>query len=80
MPGNAEDAESIRKAYRNGDLTEEEIRSCAGRILELLSQLAYFRTSSGCHSKNFSKLLTSCFAFFFLGIHFFIGKIYVVIE
>lgn len=40
MPGNAEDAESIRNAYRNGDLTEEEIRSCAGRILELLSQLA----------------------------------------
>ena len=80
MPGNAEDAESIRNAYRNGDLTEEEIRFCAGRILELISQLAYFRTSSGCHSKNFSKLLTSCFAFFFLGIHFFIGKIYVVIE
>ena len=24
MPGNAEDAESIRNAYRNGDLTEEE--------------------------------------------------------
>ena len=80
MPGNAEDAESIRNAYRNGDLTEEEIRSCAGRILELISQLAYFRTSSGCHSKNFSKLLTSCFAFFFLDIHFFISKIYVVIE
>ena len=80
MPGNAEDAESIRNAYRNGDLTEEEIRSCAGRILELISQLAYFRTSSGCHSKNFSKLLTSCFAFFFLGIHFFISKVYVVIE
>ena len=80
MPGNAEDAESIRNAYRNGDLTEEEIRSCAGRILELISQLAYFRTSSGCHSKNFSKLLTSCFVFFFLGIHFFISKVYVVIE
>ena len=32
MSGNAEDAESIRtkNAYRNGDLTEEEIRSCAG--------------------------------------------------
>ena len=40
MPGNTEDAESIRKAYRNGDLTEEEIRSCAGRILKLISQLA----------------------------------------
>ena len=40
MPGNEEDAESIRKAYRNGDLTEEEIRSCAGRILKLISQLA----------------------------------------
>ena len=40
MPGNAEDAESIREAYRNGDLTEEEIRSCAGRILKLISQLA----------------------------------------
>ena len=79
MPGNAEDAESIRNAYRNGDLTEE-IRFCAGRILEQISQLAYFRTSSGCHSKNFSKLLTSCFAFFFLGIHFFISKVYVVIE
>ena len=79
MSGNAEDAESIRNAYRNGDLTEE-IRFCAGRILEQISQLAYFRTSSGCHSKNFSKLLTSCFAFFFLGIHFFISKVYVVIE
>ena len=40
MPGNAEDAESIREAYRNGDLTEEEIRSSAGRILKLISQLA----------------------------------------
>ena len=40
MPGNAEDAESIRNAYRNGDLTEEEIRFCAGRILELISPLA----------------------------------------
>ena len=40
MPGNAEDAESILNSYRNGDLTEEEIRSCAGRILELISQLA----------------------------------------
>ena len=80
MPGNTEDAESIRKAYRNGDLTEEEIRSCAGRILELISQLAYFRTSSGCHSKNFSKLLTSCFAFFFLGIHFFVSKVDIIVK
>lgn len=39
MPGNIEDAESIREAYRNGDLTEEDIRSCAGRILALIEKL-----------------------------------------
>lgn len=39
MPGNTEDAESIREAYRNGDLTEEEIRSCTGRILALIEKL-----------------------------------------
>lgn len=39
MPGNKEDAESIREAYRNGDLTEEDIRSCAGRILALIEKL-----------------------------------------
>lgn len=39
MPGNFKDAESIYKAYVQGKLSEEEIRICAGRVLEMISRL-----------------------------------------
>lgn len=39
MPGNNEDDESIRVAYENGKLSEEEIRECAGRILAIVHRL-----------------------------------------
>lgn len=39
MPGNRNDAEEIRRAYENGELPEEAIRECAGRVLELVRRL-----------------------------------------
>ena len=39
MPGNPQDDENIRKAYKNGMLREEDIRGCAGRILHLVSKI-----------------------------------------
>lgn len=36
MPGNAADAENIRKAFEDGKLSEEVVRMCAGRILNLI--------------------------------------------
>ena len=39
MPGNANDDANIREAYAQGWLTEEEIRSCAGRILAMICKL-----------------------------------------
>ncbi|HEX3022971.1 MAG TPA: glycoside hydrolase family 3 C-terminal domain-containing protein [Lachnospiraceae bacterium] len=39
MPGNQKDSESIRQAYKQGILSEEEIRTCAGRILEVIRKL-----------------------------------------
>ncbi len=39
MPGNRKDDEEIRKAYERGELSEEEIRSCAGRVLALVRRL-----------------------------------------
>ncbi len=39
MPGNRKDDEDIRKAYREGKLSEKTIRNCAGRILELILRL-----------------------------------------
>ena len=39
MPGCPEDDEDIRRAYAQGKLSEEEIRSCAGRILALIRRL-----------------------------------------
>ncbi len=39
MPGNPQDAEDIRKAYERGDLSEEHIRVCAGRILKMIQKL-----------------------------------------
>lgn len=38
MPGNLMDAQSIRGAYAQGMLSEEAIRSCAGRILALIER------------------------------------------
>ncbi|MDE6968641.1 MAG: beta-glucosidase, partial [Eubacterium sp.] len=34
MPGNAKDAQSIRLAYERGELSQEEIRACAGRVIK----------------------------------------------
>lgn len=39
MPGNPEDAEDIQKAYERGELLEEQIRVCAGRILAMIQKL-----------------------------------------
>ena len=39
MPGNADDAENIRKAFEDGKLSEEVVRMCAGRILNLIHTL-----------------------------------------
>jgi len=39
MPGNSNDDENIREAYAKGKLSEEDIRSCAGRILEMIRRL-----------------------------------------
>lgn len=39
MPGNPEDDADIRRAYARGDLSEDTIRSCAGRILALIDRL-----------------------------------------
>ena len=39
MPGNAVDAENIRKAFEDGKLSEEVVRMCAGRILNLIHTL-----------------------------------------
>lgn len=39
MPGNPADDEDIRKAYTQGMLSEEAIRSCAARVLALIQKL-----------------------------------------
>lgn len=39
MPGTPDDAENIRKAYAGGQLSEEAVRNCAGRILALIEKL-----------------------------------------
>ena len=39
MPGSPKDAENIRAAYAQGLLPEQEIRDCAGRVLELVRRL-----------------------------------------
>lgn len=38
MPGNAKDEESIRRALETGELAEEDVRSCAGRVLRLIER------------------------------------------
>ena len=40
MPGNAEDDKNIREAYEQGMLSESDIRSSAGRVIELVRKLA----------------------------------------
>lgn len=39
MPGNENDDKNIRKAYEKGELSEECIRSCAGRIINLIQRM-----------------------------------------
>lgn len=39
MPGNSRDDENIRQAYARGELTEETIRECAGRIIALVDKI-----------------------------------------
>lgn len=39
MPGSQKDDENIRRAYAQGKLSEEDIRSCAGRILAMIRRL-----------------------------------------
>lgn len=39
MPGNYNDQEDIRRAYAQGRLPENVIRSCAGRILAMIENL-----------------------------------------
>lgn len=39
MPGNPVDDADIRKAYERGDLTEEAIRACAGRVIAMAKKL-----------------------------------------
>lgn len=39
MPGNIRDDENIRQAYMCGELTEETIRECAGRIIALVDKI-----------------------------------------
>ena len=38
MPGNLKDDKDIRKAYTEGKLSEEEIRSCAGRVITAIQR------------------------------------------
>ncbi len=39
MPGNPQDGENIRQAFREGKLSEEKIRGCAERILTLAERI-----------------------------------------
>ena len=39
MPGNPDDDKNIRQAYKEGKLTEEEIRSCAGHLVSMIHRL-----------------------------------------
>ena len=39
MPGNPDDDADIRSAYASGSLSEEDIRTCAGRVMALAKKL-----------------------------------------
>lgn len=40
MPGNEQDETNIRKAYKEGLLSEREIRACAERVLRMIAKLS----------------------------------------
>ena len=40
MPGNPDDDQNIREAYAQGKLSEETIRSCAGRVLKMIDKFS----------------------------------------
>ena len=48
MPGNPDDDKNIRDAYKEGKLTEKEIRLCANRILKLIRRLSRLCQFSFC--------------------------------
>ena len=52
MPGNPDDDKNIRQAYKEGKLTEEEIRNCAGHLVSMIRRLE--RTDCG---NDFSNML-----------------------
>ena len=39
MPGHPDDDKNIRQAYKEGKLTEEEIRNCAGHLVSMIRRL-----------------------------------------
>ena len=39
MPGISKDEDNIREAYAQGKLSEEAVRSCAGRILAMIRNM-----------------------------------------
>ena len=39
MPGNGNDEAEIRKAFERGELSEEAVRECAGRVLALVQKM-----------------------------------------
>lgn len=39
MPGNPDDDKNILQAYKEGKLTEEEIRSCAEHLITMISRV-----------------------------------------
>ena len=46
MPGSHKDDKNIRDAYAQGKLSEEDVRSCAGRIIALIHK--YGNDTVGC--------------------------------
>ena len=47
MPGNPDDDKNIRQAYKEGKLTEEEIRNCAGHLVSMIRRLWATATEFG---------------------------------
>ena len=66
---------------KNRSRAVDEINILAAEIFDRIYNLLC--EDSGdiwCHNKNSCKLLAGCFALFFLGVHFFISKIDVVVK
>ncbi|HBA96934.1 MAG TPA: hypothetical protein DCZ23_02390, partial [Lachnospiraceae bacterium] len=38
MPGNLNDDNNIREAYAQGNLKEEDVRACAGRVIAFIKK------------------------------------------